>query len=95
MRERSLEKGASRRARVGRVRTAALFNILLCAFESGDLGKHYRSERESETEEELRDEERTKLTIISRRLNGAGGLVTDLPADHIDFIHILGTELAQ
>ncbi len=57
MRERSLEKGASRRARVGRVRTAAVFNILLGAFEAGDLRKHNRSKRERQSQEQLRDEE--------------------------------------
>ena len=95
MRERSLEQGASRRAGVGLVRTAALFNILLSAFEAGDLGKHNRREGEGEAQEQLRDEKRAELTIVGRRLNGAGSLVTDFPTDHIDFIQVFGAKLAQ
>jgi hypothetical protein len=56
MRERSLKKGASRRAGVERVRTAAFFNILLSTFEAGDLGKHNRREGEGEAQEQLHDE---------------------------------------
>lgn len=65
------------------------------AFEAGDFGKHNRREGEGEAKEELRDEERAELAVIGRSLNGAGGLVTDFPTDHIDFIHVFGTELAQ
>ena len=52
-----------------------------CAFEAGDLGKHDRREGEGEAQDELRNEQRTKLAVVGRGLNGAGGLVTDFPAD--------------
>ena len=65
------------------------------AFEAGRLRKHNRRKGQGEAQEELRDEERAELAIVGRRLNGARGLVSDFPTDHIDFIHVFGAELAQ
>ena len=66
-----------------------------CAFKTSHFGKHNRGKGKSEPQNQLHDEERAELAVVGRRLNGAGGLVTDFPSDHIDFVYVLGTELTQ
>ena len=66
-----------------------------CAFEAGHLRKHNRDERESEAQEQLRDEERAKLAVVGGDLDNARCLISDFPADHINVIHVFGAELTQ
>lgn len=65
------------------------------AFEAGDLGKYDCGEGEGEAQDQLRDEERAELAVVSGGLDNARSLITDFPADHIDFIHVFGAELTQ
>ena len=65
------------------------------AFEASGLGKHNRDERESEAQEQLRDEERAELAIVGGGLDDARCLISDFPADHIDVVHVFGAELTQ
>ena len=80
---------ALRQPRVRRV------SALSGAFEARDLSEENRRERKGQAKEQLEDEERAELTVVGRRLNGTGGLVTHFPTDHVEFVHVFGAELAQ
>ena len=77
------------------MRIAALFNILLSTFESGHLRKHNRDERESEAQEQLRDEERAKLAVVGGGLDNARRLIWDSPAVQEIVFHALVPTLTQ
>ena len=77
------------------MRIAALFNVLLRAFEASGLGKHNRGKGEGEAQKQLRDKERAKLAVVGGSLDNARRLISDFAADHIDIIHVFGAELTQ
>ena len=76
-------------------RQAELFNSLLRTFEASDFGKNNRCEGEGQAQEQLRNKERAKVTIVRRRLDGTGNLVVHLSRDHIEIVQVFGAELTQ
>ena len=62
-------------------RQTELFNVLLGTLEASDFGKHNRGEGEGQAQEQLRNQERAKVTIVRGCLDGTRNLVAHLSRD--------------